>query len=130
MSLKHQGKWFSHGVMPFNNDDYSSLEQLIHPLRKGRFAQDRHMVKDRLKTWLVHSYEMGQPVKINQKLPGMKARLKYKTVEKLYEGCAACRSRRPMVDLAILNINLTIILGLYAALVGFALGPDLLPKTE
>ena len=68
----------------FNNDDYSSLEQLIHPLRKGRFAQDRHMVKDRLKTWLVHSYEMGQPVKINQKLPGMKAQLKYQDGRKNY----------------------------------------------
>ena len=77
------------------------------------------MVKDRLKTWLVHSYEMGQPVKINQKLPGMKAQLKYQDGrKKLYERCAACGSRRPMVDLAILNINLTILLVLYAALVG------------
>ena len=42
------------------------------------------MVKDRLKTWLVHSYEMGQPVKINQKLPGMKAQLKYQDGRKNY----------------------------------------------
>lgn len=69
----------------FNADDIKSLQQLVHPLKKGLFDQERPRVKSWVKSRIVKSYLMGSQVRINQTLVGQKVTLHYHDGRKQYD---------------------------------------------
>lgn len=69
----------------FNEDDIKSLQQLVHPLKKGLFDKERPRVKRWIKSRIVKSYLMGRKVRINQTLVGQKVMLHYHDGRKQYD---------------------------------------------
>ena len=69
----------------FNEDDLVSLRQLVHPLKKGIFDQDKARIRQWIRTRQVQSYLMDKKVRINQTLSGRKVIYHYHDGRQRYD---------------------------------------------
>ena len=61
----------------YNRDEVKQLRLLVHPSRIGHFDVDQSSLRQKMKTWRIDSFVVGNQVVVNDEFPGRKVALEY-----------------------------------------------------
>ena len=61
----------------YNADEHRQLVLLLHPNRQDTFLEQMTAVRQKLKTWVIRDYKLGDKTLVNQRYSGHTVRLTY-----------------------------------------------------
>ncbi len=61
----------------YNRDELKQMRLLVHPSRIGHFDVDKTGLREKIKTWRIDSFVVGNQVVVNEEFPGRQVSLVY-----------------------------------------------------